>query len=128
MMTSVVYGTSYNLVENPERRPIVRAMEKLNIRVGALIATPWLAKVKLDRLIFRPSIRSRNLFVKFALEVLQSRKEAMRPMGDVFSVLINAKDPVTGLALDEKQLASESSNLIMAGRCGPRAECDRDEF
>jgi hypothetical protein len=52
----------------------------------------------------------------FVDRLMRDRMNAKNIHGDVFSLLLKAKDPNTGQVLDSRQLGAESVNLIVAGK------------
>lgn len=119
-MADVVFGAAYNLVRDPRFRYVCEAIDTSNVRVSALIQAPSLAGWKLDKYVFPSAIKARNRFVKFVSRVVKERMEKMeKPSAggaDVFSNLITAKDPETGLGFRPQEIGAESTTLIVAGK------------
>ncbi|KAL2419950.1 Cytochrome P450 monooxygenase AKT7 [Exophiala dermatitidis] len=115
VMTSLIYGMSYNLQTSEEHRYIVPTIAGLNVRTGVLSQDPQLAWGKLDRPFFKEAMICRKLFLRFVYKLMKDRMAAEDITGDAFSILLKAKDPITGSKLDMPQLSAESVNLIVAG-------------
>jgi hypothetical protein len=119
-MADVVFGATYNLVGDPRFRYVCEAIDESNVRVSTLIQAPSLAGWKLDKYVFPRAIKARNRFVKFVSRVVKERMEKMEKSdagsGDLFSNLITAKDPETGLGFSHQEIGAESTTLIVAGR------------
>jgi cytochrome P450 len=84
-----------------------------------LIQAPNLAGWKLDKYFFPSAIKARNRFVKFVSRVVKEKMEKMdnpsTDCADLFSNLITAKDPETGLGFKPQEIGAESTTLIVAG-------------
>ena len=80
---------------------------------------PSLLKLRLHGILFRKLINGLETYKAY------SRKQALerltKKMGtndrDIFSYLLEARDPETGEGFTESELTSESSLLIIAGGC-----------
>jgi cytochrome P450 len=115
-MTELVFGISYSLQEKEEFRYVVASIAGSNVRTGTLCQAPILQWRRLDRHLFQTSILARNRFMGFVDRLMRDRMNAKNIHGDVFSLLLKAKDPNTGQVLDSRQLGAESVNLIVAGK------------
>jgi cytochrome P450 len=119
-MTDVVFGCDYNLLETPDTRYVLKAIEESNVRVGTLLYAPWLYLGRLDKwLLFRRAISGRNKLLKFIGELVRRRQSASEPPRqiDVFSYLGKARDTDSGTGLDERDIIAESITLVIAGTC-----------
>lgn len=129
IMTDVVFGASYNLLEKSQFRFVPEAIEASNVRMSTFFQFPALMTMKryLDKTIFRAAIAGRNQFVKFAVRLIKERtlkasgqepqdKEEQAPAGpDIFGLLQSAKDPETGQGFSKDEIQAESVTLIVAG-------------
>jgi cytochrome P450 len=114
-MTSVIYGTSYNLQESPKYRFIIPAISLVNFRIGILSQAPILAWRKLDRYIMKNAIRARYVFLGFVSKILKDRMKATDITGDAFTILFQSRDAETKQRLTQDQLNAESINFVVAG-------------
>ena len=119
-MSEVIFSESYDLLEKPDYRYVVEAIERSNVRTSVLIQAGELAFRRLDKKLFRDAIRGRNLFIRFVNELLQKRMSA-KPLQrhDVFSFLLSAKDPETQEGLRVNEIGAESTTMVVAGTSPP---------
>lgn len=118
IMADVVFGAKYDLVGNPRFRYVCDAIDRSNIRMGALIQAPRWAALKLDKYLFRDAIAARNRFVKFVVRVVAERMgktAACAASPDLFANLAAAKDPQTNEGFRADEIGAESTTLIVAG-------------
>jgi cytochrome P450 len=123
-MSDVVFGAKYHLLQDERFRYVTESIDKSNIRMSFLIQFPRFAALKIDKYMFRESIKARNRFVKFVTRVVSERlaKNTKIPVDgpapkdtDVFANLATAKDPETGDGFSLNEIAAESTTLIVAG-------------
>lgn len=116
-MTDVTFSALFNTIGSEEYRYAMRAVEDSNIRLSVLVQAPEVAFRRLDKRIFPDAIVARNKFVKFIKKILNDRLKAFEPESkDIFSFLLQAKDPVTGNGLIMGELSTETATLIVAGK------------
>ena len=116
-MTDLVFGEQYKLMEDEKNRFVIEAIEDSNVRTGTLIQAPEFGIRRLDRRLFAASILARNSFIKFVSKLLRQRMEiAPLKRNDIFTFLLNAKDPETGEGFTPAEIGAESTTLIVAGR------------
>ncbi|KAJ8097660.1 cytochrome P450 [Lipomyces tetrasporus] len=107
VMSELVFGTSYDLLNDAQNHFIIDGIVAHMQRFGFLLHFPGLEKIKMNYILFP-----------------HARRKAMRFYGrvesknDVFSQLLTAKDPETGESFSNQQLRVESNLLIIAGRLG----------
>ncbi len=117
IMTDLVFGEQYKLMEEEKSRFVIEAIEDSNVRTGTLIQAPEFGIRRLDRRLFSSSILARNSFIKFVSKLLRQRMEvAPLKRNDIFTFLLNAKDPETGEGFTPAEIGAESTTLIVAGR------------
>ncbi|KAG9235155.1 cytochrome protein [Amylocarpus encephaloides] len=116
IMSDVIFGESYALLEKPQNRFVVEAIETSNVRTSVLIQAAEVGIHRLDRYLFPQSIIARNKFIKFVNGLLRERMSA-KPIKrqDVFSFLLDAKDPETQEGLGMAEIGAESTTMIVAG-------------
>lgn len=120
-MSDVLFGEEYHAVTKDEYRFVVKAIEDSNVRTSVLSQAPILTFRRWDRRLFTKSIQGRNKFIKFINNLLQSRfKSAKSARQDVFSFLMDAKDPETQQSLTLAEIGAETTTLVVAGRIPSR--------
>ncbi|KAK6208581.1 cytochrome P450 3A31 [Colletotrichum tabaci] len=126
IMSDVVFGARYNLLEDERFRYVTESIDKSNTRMSALIQWPRLAALRIDKRFFREAITARNRFIRFVSRVVRDRALKAKTVSidigaqgsrdaDVFANLASAKDPETGRGFDDAEIAAESTTLIVAG-------------
>lgn len=116
IMSDVLFGEHYNMVTSEEHRYVVKAIEDSNVRTSVLAQAPLLAFRRWDRKIFAESILARNKFIQFVNTLLQRRfKAAKSARQDVFTFLLDAKDPETQQSLSLAEIGAETTTLVVAG-------------
>ncbi|KAJ6023759.1 Cytochrome P450 E-class group I [Penicillium herquei] len=116
IMSSIIFGESFDLLTNPKNRGIVQAIEDSNVRTGVLLQAPELSTRRLDRKLFPQAIVGRNMLIRFVNQLLQKRMSA-KPLkrNDVFSFLLDAVDPETKQGFTPAEIGAESTTMIVAG-------------
>ncbi|KAK1590716.1 putative cytochrome P450 [Colletotrichum navitas] len=116
VMSQLVFGKSYHLLESSDNHWITDAILGQMRRVSFLMQLPELEDMKLHNILF-PNARKKAL--KFSLksrEMMEKREEASEgAANDLFAKLFSSKDPETGESLSRQQLWAESNLLIIAG-------------
>ncbi|KAH7370158.1 cytochrome protein [Rhexocercosporidium sp. MPI-PUGE-AT-0058] len=116
VMSDIVFGEEYGLLDKEDKRPILAAIEASNVRISVLLQAASLSFCRIDRRLFPEAIQGRNIFVNFVKELLSRRVKA-DPLirGDVFSYLLKARDSQTKEGLDQDEICAESTTMIVAG-------------
>ena len=116
IMSDVVFGEAFDLLEKPENRFVPECIEGSNVRTSVLVQAAELSTRRLDRYLFPQAILARNRFIGFVSRLLKARMSAA-PLKrrDVFSFLLSAKDPETQQSLSMAEIGAESTTLIVAG-------------
>ena len=116
IMSAVVFGEAFQLLEKEDNRFIPGAIEDSNVRTSVLIQATELLFRRLDRKLFRHAISGRNRLIRFVERLLQSRLSA-KPLcrNDAFSFLLQARDSETGESLTPAELGAEATTLVVAG-------------
>ncbi|MCJ1389640.1 hypothetical protein MMC18_002497 [Xylographa bjoerkii] len=116
IMSDVVFGEAFELLEKPENRFVPECIEGSNVRTSVLVQAAELSTRRLDRYLFPQAILARNRFISFVSRLLKARMSA-EPLKrrDVFSFLLGAKDPETQQSLSMAEIGAESTTLIVAG-------------
>ncbi|KAI8628148.1 putative cytochrome P450 [Xylariaceae sp. FL1651] len=121
VMSQLVFGTSYHLLTDATNHWIIDGVLGQMRRISFLTTLPELQEMRMQNILF-PGARQRALrFSGKSREIMEARQEREKNgLGgedsiDLFSRLLNAKDPETGEGLSQKQLWAESNLLIIAG-------------
>ncbi|KAK6216869.1 hypothetical protein QIS74_06983 [Colletotrichum tabaci] len=117
VMSRVVFGSSYDMLESSENHWISHAIQGQLRRISYLFQLPELEDLGLHRIMFPDARRRAFRFSQKSKQLMDTRREAGKPRSeaDIFSLLVEARDPDTNEALSEQQLWAESNLLIIAG-------------
>ncbi|GJC87926.1 cytochrome P450 monooxygenase apf8 [Colletotrichum liriopes] len=115
IISDVVFGAKYDMIGRPDNRHILESIDGANVRTSVLFQAAELTVGRLDRRLFSTSIEARNVFIPFIKSLVKKRlTNAADKTNDVFSLLIDVKDPETGEGLDMNSIGGESTTLLMA--------------
>ena len=115
-MSEVIFGMRYNALEETTYRFVTRSLADSNVRISALVQASILKFGRLDKILFRSSIKGRNQFLAFISSLLRDRtKGALTGSGNVFSFLEMAMDPDSRKALNGSQIRAECATMVVAG-------------
>ncbi|PIG83070.1 cytochrome P450 [Aspergillus arachidicola] len=116
IMSSIIFGESFDLIGSPKNREIVKCIEDSNVRTGVLSQAGELSTRRLDRWLFPQAIQGRNAFIRFVNILLKKRMSA-KPLKrhDAFSFLLDAVDPETQQGFTPAEIGAESTTMIVAG-------------
>lgn len=99
-----------------DNRFIVDAIAASNIRTSIYAQFPELAKFKLEKIFYPNGAKMRERFLNLTREFAESRSKLDKDHNkDLFSFVVEAKDPETGQGFSLPELWSESKFLIVAG-------------
>ncbi|KAL0935888.1 benzoate 4-monooxygenase cytochrome p450 [Colletotrichum truncatum] len=116
VMSQLVFGKSYHLLQSSENHWIAEAILGQMRRVSFLMQLPELEDMRLHKLLFPQARKKAMRFSLKSKEIMEKRKQALgETKNDLFSKLLEAKDPETGESLSQLQLWAESNLLIIAG-------------
>ncbi|EUC26773.1 hypothetical protein COCCADRAFT_42247 [Bipolaris zeicola 26-R-13] len=116
VMSEVIFGMKYNAQNEPTYQHVTRSLADSNVRISALVQAAVLKFGRLDKILFRSSIKGRNRFLAFISSLLRDRtKGALTASGNVFSFLEKAEDPDTRKALNGSQIRAECATMVVAG-------------
>lgn len=77
---------------------------------------PALAKLQLEEMFARRTVRMREKYLKLMSYLVKSRLESDKDLhNDLFSFLVDAKDPETGDGFTESEPWAESRFLLIGG-------------
>ncbi|KAF2087755.1 cytochrome P450 [Saccharata proteae CBS 121410] len=117
VMSDLVFGTSYEMLDRPDKHWITTDLESGGQRAGIIFQFPLFAYLKLDRIIF-PRMSTRQTRFRRSCQTMANDRmsnPASASKRDVFGNVIAAVDPETGTGFPIQELWSESILLIVAG-------------
>ncbi|KAG6986541.1 hypothetical protein G7Y79_00078g099950 [Physcia stellaris] len=110
------FGNAFNMLEKEENRFIIDAIAASNMRTSVYAQIPELAKFKLEKVFYPQGAKMRQRFLDLTRGLAESRANLPKDhKGDLFSLVVEAKDPETGKGFSLPELWSESKFLIVAG-------------
>jgi cytochrome P450 len=115
-MSELVFGSSYDLLQDSQNHFIIDGITSQMHRFGFLLNFPGLESIKMNHILF-PSARAKALrFYAKSKQIMEERKARDgEKKNDVLSNLLAATDPETGEGFSNQQLWIESNLLIIAG-------------
>ncbi|KAH8807260.1 cytochrome protein [Xylogone sp. PMI_703] len=116
IMASIAFGRDFELLDNPKNRYVMDAIFAVNKRASVYIQYPELAKYKLERLVSPSSVKTGQKFLNLARQLTEQRmQESKSEHMDIFSLMVDARDPETGQGFSMSELWAEAKFLIVAG-------------
>lgn len=110
------FGQAFDMLEKEDNRFIIDAIAASNMRTSVYAQLPELAKFKLEKVFYPQGAKMRQRFLDLTKGLAETRgsfhKDYKR---DLFSLVVEAKDPETGEGFSLPELWSESKFLIVAG-------------
>ena len=110
------FGTTLNLQSDDKRRFIVKGMETSNFRSNLYIQFPLLKRIGMEIALF-PFIFTRQLKYYRLLKhlIVARRSEAKHERNDLYSFVVDIKDPETGEGMRLRDIWSEAAFFMPAG-------------
>lgn len=116
IMGDLGFGQSFELQEKTENRFLMDAVVATSRKAAVYLHYPALAKLQLEKLLAQRTIWMREKYLKLMSHLVKSRLEVDKNLHhDLFSFLVEAKDPETGEGFTESELRAESRFLLIAG-------------
>ncbi|KAL8792649.1 MAG: hypothetical protein Q9195_004777 [Heterodermia aff. obscurata] len=110
------FGNTFNMLEKEDNRFMIDAIAASNLRTSVYAQIPELAKFKLEKILYPQGTRMRQRFLDVTKDLAETRANLPKDhKSDLFSLVIDAKDPETGKGFSSQELWSESKFLIVAG-------------
>ncbi|KAF2186607.1 benzoate 4-monooxygenase cytochrome P450 [Zopfia rhizophila CBS 207.26] len=110
------FGRSFELQTQEKNRFLLNAINAASRVSGMYAQYPRLKSSGLDRIIKQRGAWTREKFGNLMLELVKQRiSEKEDARHDLFSFIINAKDPETGKGFELNEIWAESRLLIIAG-------------
>ena len=111
------FGRDFEMQSRTDNRFLIDAIATSNIRTSIYAQFPELAKFKMERILYPRGYILRKRFLDLTREFAESRVRAGKnAKQDLFSFIVDAKDPETGEGFSLPELWSESKFLIVAGK------------
>jgi cytochrome P450 len=115
------FGQSFEMQSKVENRYISKAIADAAPIIGVYYQYPGLADLKIERLLRRIgggslawTLQRFSALVKaMVVRRMSMEKDAVR---DLFSFMVDAKDPETGIGVSQDEIWAESRLFIIAGR------------
>lgn len=116
IMSTFSFGQTFGLQTKPDNRFVLETVDATSIRHGAYQQYPGIARFKIEKLLYPHGAMMFEKYRELMANVVAARLQRnMNDQNDLFSFIINAKDPATGKGLDEKEIWAEARFLIVAG-------------
>ena len=110
------FGQSFQLQTKPDNHFLIDATTATSRKAGVYVQYPRLQYLHLEKLLYRKGILIREKFLKLMARLVRERLSAEKgSQNDLFSFLVDAKDPETGRGFTENELWAESRFLLIAG-------------
>lgn len=110
------FGQSFELQTNPKNNFLIKAVEATSLKAGIYVQYPRLAKLKLEKILARRTAKMREKYLELMAQLVRSRlASGKRSQQDLFSFVVDAKDPQTGKGFSTDELWAESRFLLIAG-------------
>lgn len=110
------FGQSFELQSSPKNHFLIDAVEATGLKAGIYVQYPRLAALKLETFLARRTAKMREKYLELMANLVKSRLAAEKgSQQDLFSWVVDAKDPETGKGFSESELWAESRFLLIAG-------------
>ena len=110
------FGQTFGLQTSDENRFIIEAIHIVVSQAGVYVQYPQLKKFNLHKIFYMRSWRMGAKFYDLIGRMVHERvTKGTHAKKDLFSFVIDVKDPETGQGLSETELAAESRFLLIAG-------------
>ncbi|KAH7063494.1 cytochrome P450 [Macrophomina phaseolina] len=110
------FGQTFHLQTSDENRFLIDAVTATSHKAGVYVQYPELQKLRLEALFYRRGLEMRRKYLELMSNLVKSRLAAGKSSrNDLFSFIVDAKDPETGVGFSEDELWAESRFLLIAG-------------
>ena len=111
------FGQSFELQTKTDNRFLIDAVTATGHKAGVFVQYPKLQYLQLDKLLYRKGLWMREKYLQLMARLVKERLIAEKDsQNDLFSFLVDAKDPETGRGFTESELWAESRFLLIAGK------------
>ncbi|EKG16603.1 Cytochrome P450 [Macrophomina phaseolina MS6] len=110
------FGQTFHLQTSDENRFLIDAVTATSHKAGVYVQYPELQKLRLEALFYRRGLEMRRKYLELMSNLVKNRLAAGKSSrNDLFSFIVDAKDPETGVGFSEDELWAESRFLLIAG-------------
>ncbi|KAF7959196.1 hypothetical protein EAE96_002711 [Botrytis aclada] len=110
------FGQSFELQKNSKNDFLIKAVEATSMKAGVYVQYPRLTTLKLETILARRTTKMRERYLELMAGLVRTRLASGKGSHqDLFSFVIDAKDPDTGKGFSENELWAESRFLLIAG-------------
>ncbi|KAH8807930.1 isotrichodermin C-15 hydroxylase [Xylogone sp. PMI_703] len=110
IISDLLFDTNFNLLEKTTYRHITSDIEEANIRLNVLIYAPLLVLGRLDKLLFKKSVKGSHNLLSFTKIIIKEHLEKSCPGESILSYLTASAQKLSSTAL-----LAEAHTLLMAG-------------
>ena len=111
------FGQSFELQTKTDNHFLIDAVTATTHKAGVYVQYPKLQYLQLDKLLYRRGLWMREKYLQLMGRLVRERLSAEKDsQNDLFSFLVDAKDPETGKGFTESELWAESRFLLIAGK------------
>jgi cytochrome P450 len=122
IMSNVIFGRDFALLDDSKYRPVVEALEASNVRMGVLLQTDSMRTLRMDKKLFPKAVQGRNTFVQFVKNLLADRFRGPETgVNDMMSLLDEGKSDSN--KLKKSELLAEGVTLVVAGDLDSEEPC-----
>lgn len=113
------FGQSFQLQTKTDNHFLIDAVTATSHKAGVIVQWPelkYLQYLQLDKVFYRKGLWMREKYLQLMARLVKDRLSTEKDsQNDLFSFLIDAKDPETGKGFTESELWAESRFLLIAG-------------
>lgn len=115
------FGQSFELQTRPDNHFLIDAVTATSRKAGVYVQYPKLKYLQLEKLLYRKGLWMRQKYLDLMGRLVRERLSAENhSQNDLFSFLVDAKDPETGQGFTESELWAETRFLLIAGKSSER--------
>jgi hypothetical protein len=132
-MASLIFSESFHMLTSAANRPVIPSIDNLSQLIGMRLERSFKPHQSLEGVFIRHLMQGIEVFSKVVKNLVQQRMivlekekaatewdgehETDRRKKDVFSFILEARDPDTGKGMPIPEVLTEASTLIIAGKC-----------
>ncbi|GLA35235.1 hypothetical protein AnigIFM63309_010638 [Aspergillus niger] len=116
LIGDITYGSSFEMLDSPQKRWVRPVYTKLSHRGAMCLLQPKIYKWKIDQIFFAPTYNDILSAGNWVYSRVKNRAHVGNEVQgkDVFSAMIQAKDPITDQEYNMRDIWSESMALLGA--------------
>ncbi|KAH7211342.1 cytochrome P450 monooxygenase [Fusarium oxysporum] len=118
IMGHLAFGKGFNMMESDEHHYVQPLLEQFQHRGSVIGTAPWLEKYGIARFLLGDMMSKQIKFRRYAATQAAeriTRESQGEGIDDIFRLLMQAKDKVTGEKMGMEEIAGEAAVLITAG-------------